>query len=180
MVSKWDSAQYRHFRRKAKERQKKNRCGKCSACCLSIGVRDAKSGLDKAEWVACPHLRDHGCGIYPTRPDVCKCWCCIWKTFSDEAELRPDRCGLLLSIQPDRLMCDSVYADNRALRDQQQFLSIIDRISKPFPKEFPVQVNAYGCESKKVPYPGLVIDDRPIAFNFGLMVDTESVRLMPQ
>ncbi|MGA2894952.1 MAG: hypothetical protein ABSE22_18965 [Xanthobacteraceae bacterium] len=58
-------------------------CGSCALCCKLLGLLDSgKMG----RW--CPHcLKSSGCGIYDSRPEVCRTFNCVWLTdaeFGDE------------------------------------------------------------------------------------------------
>lgn len=97
------------------ERLARNVCGECNMCCTTMGVQDQASGLDKPEWVTCPHARSQGCAIYETRPDNCADWLCLWKMLVDDPKLRPDKCGLVMSLHPEGMFVESCYPDNRGL-----------------------------------------------------------------
>ena len=50
----------------------------------------------------CRHCTGGGCGIYETRPPVCRGFYCAWRTvdiFSDD--WRPDRSGVLAYVETD-------------------------------------------------------------------------------
>jgi hypothetical protein len=56
--------------------------------------------LKKKARVPCPHLNgpqhSEGCGIYETRPGVCRQFLCGWRLFEDmDDSWRPDRSGVL-------------------------------------------------------------------------------------
>src|SRR5665213_2690643 len=70
-------------------------CGECTACCTVIAVHE----LQKANNQACCHLGD-GCRIYPTRPDSCREWSCLWLNggLPGDDLRRPDRLGLVFSL----------------------------------------------------------------------------------
>ena len=69
-------------------------CGPCTACCTTMRV----DALGKPANVRCPHAGT-GCGIYPTRPDECRTYYCLWRLGVDEEDERPDRSGYHLSPQ---------------------------------------------------------------------------------
>jgi Fe-S-cluster containining protein len=76
-------------------------CGDCVACCnvLTVDTPDFK----KPAGTPCTHLTSRGCGIHAVRPHICRTWFCAWRRvagMSDEA--RPDRSGLLVSINFER------------------------------------------------------------------------------
>lgn len=72
-------------------------CGSCTACCGTLRVE----ALGKADYERCKHLRRgpiKGCGIYKDRPEECSVYECLWLAWADAfPELRPDRCGFVLS-----------------------------------------------------------------------------------
>ncbi len=78
-------------------------CGGCVACCHSVPVKEIQLGA----FMRCPHLHGPldakvGCSIYPTRPGCCSMWNCQWLAEKEwPAELRPDRCGIVVDIMPD-------------------------------------------------------------------------------
>lgn len=83
-------------------------CDACSFCCKVLEIVQ----LDKKAGVWCDHcLGAGGCGIYATRPAICRDYECIWKGDRRmSARLRPDRVGTLLMEDPDtrqyRAVCD--------------------------------------------------------------------------
>jgi len=71
-----------------------NRCGSCDACCTALGIDEDQ--LKKKEGVPCEHLCGAGCGIYRTRPNVCRSFECNWLELEGtEESYRPDNSGLL-------------------------------------------------------------------------------------
>lgn len=84
-------------------------CGTCTMCCknLSIGdeFRGAKFRKPAGKW--CPHCAvGIGCGVYAERPETCRTFQCVYHeaVTHDETidpELRPDRCGVVLSGTTD-------------------------------------------------------------------------------
>jgi hypothetical protein len=91
-----------HQRRSAKTDSVPNlapgrECGACVVCCESLKIDwpDLKKEAD----VLCRHNTGRGCNIYDTRPDGCKTWFCLWRRIGALPDaMRPDRCGLLISI----------------------------------------------------------------------------------
>lgn len=73
-------------------------CGECSACCIWPSIN--KPDIQKRSGVACRHCTGHGCGIYETRPDVCRRYYCAWRTVDifDES-WRPDKSGVLAYVE---------------------------------------------------------------------------------
>lgn len=71
-------------------------CGECSACCTNLKIDDGN--FKKSADVRCPHLISSvGCGIYQTRPAVCKAWYCAWRFMGQLGdEWRPDHSGIII------------------------------------------------------------------------------------
>jgi hypothetical protein len=84
-------------------------CGACDVCCRIYEI-DAP-GVKKEPGVLCPHHTGKGCGIYATRPGMCRDFFCLWRRverFSDA--LRPDRCRVLfrsIRIEEPRIIFES-------------------------------------------------------------------------
>lgn len=72
-------------------------CDECTACCTALTVDTAE--FSKPAGTPCVHLGLKGCGIHAVRPTICRTWFCAWRRLAalpDNA--RPDRCGLLVSL----------------------------------------------------------------------------------
>ncbi|MEO8895386.1 MAG: hypothetical protein ABI450_05845 [Rhizomicrobium sp.] len=53
--------------------------------------------LRKDAQIPCPHLVEKGCGIYESRPPVCRSFLCGWRLTPElDASWRPDRSGVML------------------------------------------------------------------------------------
>jgi len=76
---------------------KQRSCGDCSACCTVLAV----PGVDKGRYVPCQHLRQGNkcCGIYESRPEECNAYSCGWKVGIGTSAHRPDRFGVVFSIE---------------------------------------------------------------------------------
>jgi hypothetical protein len=70
-------------------------CGDCSMCCKVMYVPE----LDKPDGVWCRHAKPGaGCGIYETRPQVCRGFMCLWVLEPRMSEaLKPTRSKVVLS-----------------------------------------------------------------------------------
>jgi len=69
-------------------------CGDCTMCCTV---------LKKPGGVPCVHLGSHGCSIHAVRPTICRTWFCAWRRVASmPEEARPDRSGLLVSLNFNR------------------------------------------------------------------------------
>jgi len=74
-------------------------CGPCQACCVSLKI-DTPQFRKKAH-VPCPHLVQKGCGIYDSRPPVCRGFLCGWRLLPAlDASWRPDLSGVMLVELP--------------------------------------------------------------------------------
>ena len=74
-------------------------CGTCVACCVT--PRIATSELTKDPNTACAHCTGSGCGIYDTRPPVCRDYLCLWRQTAEmDDSWRPDRSGVILFAIP--------------------------------------------------------------------------------
>ena len=74
-------------------------CGPCTACCEHLIVDEPE--LQKLPGVLCEHcIRDGGCGIYQTRPTICRTWYCGWRRFAWlEDAWRPDQSGIIVMFE---------------------------------------------------------------------------------
>jgi hypothetical protein len=73
-------------------------CGDCSVCCTHKPINSEE--LTKAPGVTCEHCRSPGCGIYESRPQVCRAYRCAWKSVAWLPEaMRPDRSGVLIDFR---------------------------------------------------------------------------------
>jgi len=84
----------------------KRQCGPCVACCVDLKIVTPE--LKKKARVPCPHLVDKGCGIYESRPGVCRQFLCGWRLFEDmDDSWRPDLSGVLaMRKAPEELPAD--------------------------------------------------------------------------
>ena len=74
-----------------------NSCGSCTVCCMALRIVE----LDKQAGIFCQHcLPAKGCGIYETRPGICRTFHCGWRQVPQLGEAwRPDRSGVLMLTQ---------------------------------------------------------------------------------
>jgi Fe-S-cluster containining protein len=71
-----------------KRRAASRSCGTCSLCCTVLRVDE----LSKLGGRDCVHQRgEAGCGIYETRPSICRAYQCLWMQGGLEDDERPDR-----------------------------------------------------------------------------------------
>ncbi len=70
-------------------------CGECSLCCTVLRVDE----LRKLGGVDCVHqLAEGGCGIHPSRPEICRAYRCAWLQGHFDESDRPDRLGAVLDF----------------------------------------------------------------------------------
>lgn len=82
-------------------------CGSCTMCCKIFDIPQ----INKLYGQWCPHVRQgRGCGIYETRPDVCRTYHCAWLLHPHLGpEWKPERAKFTLDFidQDDlRVMVD--------------------------------------------------------------------------
>lgn len=98
-------------------------CGTCRACCITLYIADEGDGFTKPSHSACSKLCADGCSLYRTRPATCVRFECVWLKSQRgnramPAELRPDRCGAILTDHdegPTRVHVDPLKARSPAL-----------------------------------------------------------------
>lgn len=67
-------------------------CGSCTLCCKVMGVKDEEAQFDKPKDQWCVHAKKGiGCGIYETRPSICRNFQCLWLAGEGDDHLRPDK-----------------------------------------------------------------------------------------
>ena len=81
----------------ARERRAASRsCGTCSLCCTVLRVDE----LGKRAGDDCSHQRGGmGCGIYETRPSICRSYQCLWRQGGLEDDERPDATGGIVDLE---------------------------------------------------------------------------------
>jgi hypothetical protein len=86
-------------------------CGDCVACCVLPDIDTPQ--LKKPEGQVCVHCTGQGCGIYETRPEVCRSFNCAWKRIASmPPETRPDRLGVMFTLErhlPPRNVFEHLY-----------------------------------------------------------------------
>ena len=71
-------------------------CGTCSLCCTVLRVDE----LDKRAGDDCLHQRgENGCGIYESRPAICRSYQCLWRQGGLEDDERPDATGGIVDLE---------------------------------------------------------------------------------
>jgi Fe-S-cluster containining protein len=72
-------------------------CGECTACCTWL-IGDAY-GWEFGSGKSCKFLCESGCSVHKVRPKVCENYFCAWAQELISDELRPDKCGVLVSVE---------------------------------------------------------------------------------
>lgn len=109
-------------------------CGGCVACCHALQVTGDplnEAGWEngvKPEWSDCAHARPgEGCAIYRDRPKGCGHFRCGWlQGYGDELD-RPDRCGVVLSINKDGKIIQAIEV-TRGAADVGRGAALVRRI----------------------------------------------------
>lgn len=120
-------------------------CGACSACCsgvLKAPILNTYMGPKKCLF----HCGK--CLIYPIRPEVCVSYQCLWSQFALPESFRPDKIGLLVSVEN--------YTNGQFLRIiklkeniEQSHLDIIIQFSQSYDTPYVIvetngDITAYG------------------------------------
>jgi Fe-S-cluster containining protein len=98
-------------------------CGTCVACCKILEIN--KPELKKPAGTLCPHCTGTECGIYASRPHICRTWFCLWRRIDEMPDyLRPDRTGVVFSLgqdRPPRVAFERLYIVVRAISNRAAF-----------------------------------------------------------
>jgi hypothetical protein len=89
-------------------------CGECTACCTVLHIDTPE--LQKPAGTTCVNCTaGKGCGIYETRPQICRSWFCGWRVMPQYDESwRPDRSQILIALEAENI--PPQYAKRLALR----------------------------------------------------------------
>jgi hypothetical protein len=77
-------------------------CGGCIVCCKELTINEPD--IKKPPGILCKHcsLEDGGCGIYETRPSICRNWFCGWRMLPQLDETwRPDKSEIIVILSYD-------------------------------------------------------------------------------
>lgn len=74
-------------------------CGTCTLCCKLLAIEE----LSKPQGTWCPHCKPgKGCMTYPTRPQSCQDFQCLWLRMEElPEELQPSQCKCVLGFTAD-------------------------------------------------------------------------------
>jgi hypothetical protein len=77
-------------------------CGECQMCCIVPSID--KPEIQKVPGAPCRHCANGGCGIYETRPQICRAYYCGWRrTRSFPDGWRPDISGIFADLEINSL-----------------------------------------------------------------------------
>lgn len=114
--------------------QIKRECSDCDVCCNILEVRE----LNKKSFCNCVHRADHGgCGVYETRPSICRDWSCayILDLIPGGEEIKPNNLGLMFypvdaknnDLGMSMLMGQEVWPDALYSSDAQAVISYLSK-----------------------------------------------------
>lgn len=73
-------------------------CGECTACCDGNLLSNSHGNIFGNK-KPCVFLVEKICSVYKDRPNTCKNYQCAWSQSLFDEDLRPDRCGVLISVE---------------------------------------------------------------------------------
>ncbi|HWC63864.1 MAG TPA: hypothetical protein VG501_09595 [Rhizomicrobium sp.] len=72
-------------------------CGDCVMCCEWLNIETGE--FSKKAGILCSHCTGRGCGIYETRPKICRSFLCGWRVIPALGpDWRPDRSGVMILL----------------------------------------------------------------------------------
>lgn len=92
-------------------------CGACNMCCKLLAIEETNKPAD--QWCGNCEV-GVGCKQYDTRPQACQVFECLWlhsqkphihHKLRFPADMRPDRCHVILNKKPDGKLFAHVSAD---------------------------------------------------------------------
>lgn len=72
-------------------------CGECTECCTWL--MGSAYGHEFGKGKSCKFLCESGCSVHKVRPNVCRGYFCAWAQEILPIEMRPDKCGFLISVE---------------------------------------------------------------------------------
>ena len=72
-------------------------CGDCTACCTWLN--GSAYGHTFGNGKTCKFLCESGCSVHKARPKVCESYFCAWAQELIDEEMRPDKCGVIVSVE---------------------------------------------------------------------------------
>ena len=124
-------------------------CGECDLCCTVLRV----DALKKLGGRRCDHQREEGqgCGIYATRPAICRAYRCLWLQGGLDLSDRPDRIGAVIDLSTRE---GPAYLGIRQLREGTfESSPRLQQIAEAFRETIPVRITrAEDAENASRPY----------------------------
>jgi Fe-S-cluster containining protein len=101
-----------------------------------------KDAIQKPAHTACKHLTCNGCGIYKTRPPLCRGFQCFWLNGWLPEYMKPDEFGVMFSAGPGEVSVTETKQD--ALIDNwENVCKAIDRINQRAVKKYGMRLEPY-------------------------------------
>jgi hypothetical protein len=130
-------------------------CGDCVACCQVLNI--AEADMVKPADQMCMHCTGSGCGVYESRPQVCREWDCVWRRIdSMPMETRPDHLGVLFTIdrQADpQTPFDRLYFVGRAVGEPEALKKVPTTDVAAMLAHGPLPIFASWGEERRMIYP---------------------------
>ena len=83
-------------------------CGTCVVCCYLTDIDTPE--LKKPPGTVCEHCTGTGCGVYETRPPICRTFHCGWRYAAHlDEDWRPDRSGIFILLRWDMASAGSNF-----------------------------------------------------------------------
>ncbi len=124
-------------------------CGECDLCCTVLRV----DALGKLGGRRCTHQGEAGpgCGIYATRPGICRAYRCLWLQGGLRPADRPDRLGAVIDLSTRE---GPAYLGIRQLREGTfESSPRLREIADSFRETIPVRITrAEDAENASRPY----------------------------
>lgn len=122
------------------QRAAQRACGSCSLCCRVLRVEE----LAKPAGRDCVHQRREGgaaggCGIYPSRPAICRDYRCLWLQGGLEDDERPDRIGAVVDLEIAGM--GPRLAIREARRGSYDASPALQRIAERYRDTMPVRIS---------------------------------------
>jgi hypothetical protein len=109
-----------------------NSCGDCDLCCRLLAIE----ALAKPAGPLCVHF-EHGCSIYPERPDACRGFRCLWlksERLGPQSRMgpqwRPDQAHFVMYPERDDQRLNVVVdPDHPTAWTREPYYSVLKRLS---------------------------------------------------
>jgi hypothetical protein len=98
-------------------------CGDCTACCDGWLIGEAH-GKSFGHGKSCPFLLNKICTIYKDRPSTCQKYQCAWSQHLLPEWMKPNKCGVLVSVENDGAKQYLKVIEMKAAVDYNVFVEI--------------------------------------------------------